>query len=132
MFASKMGYKKGQLQRLARGDNPLTQIAVTQQATAGAQTISADAISGGFYARTISAIATDTTATAAQLIAANPDWSVGDTFACVISNRASSAILTIAGGTDVTLTGTAAIAAGANAWLVLTKTSETTVAAFLA
>lgn len=132
MFASRMGYKKGQLLRLAPGDNPLTQVTVTTQATAGAQTITAAALTGGFYARTITAVATDTTATAAQILAANPEMSVGDTFVCIISNRASTAILTIAGGTGVTLTGTAAIAAAATAFLVITKTSETTVAAFLA
>jgi hypothetical protein len=73
---------------------------------------------GGFIRRTLTATArTDTTPTAAALVAALPQdlRQVGGVFFLEITRTDAAAVaLTIAGGTGVTVTGTATIAASTN------------------
>lgn len=63
-----------------------------------------------FLVRSGGAAVTDTTPTAAQIVAAMPGCSVGTAFEFTAINN-NSATLTIAGGTGVTLSGTMTVAA---------------------
>lgn len=85
---------------------------VTTQATAGAQTYTAAQLVGGLILRDPNGGAvTDTTATAALLVAAFDNPVVGTTFEVIIRNTADAAeTITVAGGTGVTVSGTATIA----------------------
>jgi hypothetical protein len=98
-----------------------------------AQAVSADAattwtinnIAGGLIIRTgLTAGRTDTTPTGALIDAANPLMDVGDNFIVVVSNRAAQ-VLTIAGGTGVTVSGFTTLNA-ATRWAIFTKTGVAT------
>lgn len=80
--------------------------------TAGAGTYTADQMLGGIILRDpTGASRTDTTNTAAQLVAACPGVAVGSTFELLVRNTADAAeTITVAGGTGVTISGTATIA----------------------
>jgi hypothetical protein len=82
------------------------------------QTLTVPQMMGGFIRRTLTATArTDTTPTAAALVAALPQdlRQVGGVFFLEITRTDAAAVaLTIAGGTGVTVTGTATIAASTN------------------
>ena len=82
------------------------------EATAGVHTITAAELLSGLYLRDCAGGArTDTTVTATVLIAALKDARVGSSFRFIVENTSDAAeTLTIAGGTDVTISGTATIA----------------------
>jgi hypothetical protein len=91
---------------------------------AGNQTLTAAMLLGGFIEHPITAAATDTTDTGANLDAAIPGVAVGDSFECVLTNTSGSAVsITLAAGTGVTLKGsTTAIAQNKSAYLVFRRT----------
>lgn len=124
LFTKANVYKSGQLQKALQGDNPLCGLTAITNAATGASTITANLMAGGVYVVAITAAATHTTDTAAKLIAANPDMSVGDSAVLVISNP-TAYVLTVAGGSGVTASGTLTVAAGTSRMYLVSKTSET-------
>lgn len=125
LFTKDVIYKSGQHQKRNQGDNPTCGLVAYTNAATGASTITPEMMAGGVYVVAITGNATHTTATAAAILAANPDMSIGDTAALVISNPTALA-LTIAGGTDVTASGTLTVATLTHKTFLLTKTSATT------
>ena len=94
-------------------DGPLaSKSTVTTTSTAGAATYAASEIAGGLILRDPNgASRTDTTATAALILAQFLRARVGSTFNLVIRNTADAAeTITVQGGTGVTISGTATIA----------------------
>ena len=88
----------------------------TNSANASGQTISAANLIGGLYsAVSRGAGQTDTTDTAANIVAAIPDCAIGDTFEFMFINVSSNSV-TLASGTGVTLLagGAASFAIGAS------------------
>ena len=125
MFNQNLIYKSGQQQKALQGDNPMCGLVPYTNAAAGASTITASMLAGGIYIVAIGSAVTHTTDTAVKLLAANPDMSVGDSAAVIFSNP-TAFVLTVAGGTGVTASGTLAVAAGSSRTFLLTKTSNTT------
>ena len=78
-------------------------------ASASAATLAAANLLGGILVRSGGAALTDTTDTAANIIAALPNARVGQTFLLIVANL-NSGTLTLAGGTGVTLSGTTTVA----------------------
>ena len=94
-------------------DGPLaSKSTVTTTSTAGAGTYAASEIAGGLILRDPNgANRTDTTATAAQILAQFLHAKVGSTFPLIVRNTADAAeTITVQGGTGVTISGTATIA----------------------
>jgi len=89
-----------------------TQVTATTIATVGNETLTAAQLLTRLILRDPAGGArTDTTATAAQIVAAVPNPAVGTAFRIIIRNTADAAeTITIAGGTGVTISGTATIA----------------------
>lgn len=125
MYTKGLIYKSGQQQKALQGDNPLCGLVPYLNAATGADVIDPEMLAGGVYIVAIGSAVTHTTATAAAILAANPDMSVGDTAAVVFSNP-TAYVLTVAGGTGVTASGTLTVAAGVSRTFLLTKTSATT------
>lgn len=97
-------------------------------ATNGAGTLTAAAITGGLINRTtVAAPFTDTTDTAANIIAANPGLlgKIGASFIFIYSNN-STGLATIAGGTGVTVSGVTNIPFGMSAEFLITYTAAAT------
>jgi hypothetical protein len=93
------------------GNSLAQNISTTSISTAGAGTWTAEAIASGLIVRTgPSEGYTDTTATAAQLVAAFPGAKVGDTFEFTVVNGVAQAC-TVTGGSGVTGAGTVNISA---------------------
>lgn len=113
------------------GDGLLSAVVANTNSADSAQTLSVANIMGGLYIRSgMTADRTDTTATAADILAANPHMNVGDSFLLLISVTVAFA-LTLAGGTGVTMGSKTAIAASSWGIVVFTKTSATTMTATL-
>ena len=89
-----------------------SKITTTTENTAGNETISASELLGGYYLRDCAgANRTDTTDTAANIVAAIDNAKVGTSRLFFVKNTSDAAeTLTIAGGTGVTITGTATVA----------------------
>lgn len=99
----------------------------TAISTVGAGTLTAAALVGGVITRTGSTAAyTDTTATALQIIAALPNANVGQSWEVTIKNTVPFA-QTIAGDTDVTLSGQTIIAPNSVGRFLLRVATATTV-----
>lgn len=108
------------------GDLRAGNVVPASNATVGAGVLTAAQIASGCILRTAAGGAvTDTTDTAAAILAAMPDLAVGESFTCYYSNQ-NAAILTLAGGVGVTASGTLATAANTMKVLLFTKTSATT------
>lgn len=90
----------------------LLKTTVTTDATADANTWTAAELIGGMMLRDPAGGArTDVTPTAAEIVAALPNCVVGSSFYFVIRNTADAAeTITLSGGTNVTISGTATIA----------------------
>ena len=118
----------GGLPRIMRaGDGFIGNPRVTAQATDSNQTITLDAIMGGVYQRTgQTADRTDTTPTAAAILAANPSMDIGDAFMFCVSNIDASHAVILAGGTGVTASGNLTTLLATARFFLLTKTSATT------
>lgn len=98
LVASKNLYQRG-------GNAPVEKLTAATITTAGAGTYTAANMLGGLILRDPNGGSrTDTTHTAAQIVAALPGAAVDDTFELVIVNTADAAeTITLAGGTGVTL-----------------------------
>lgn len=108
----------------------LTALAITALSTVGAGVITAANFTGGYTARSGSQSGTpftDTTDTAAAIIAANAAIvnKIGTSFIYVYGN-ATNAIATITGGTGVTVSGVTVIPAGMVAQFLVTYTAAAT------
>lgn len=102
-------------------------IVATTEATAGNETLSAAELIGGLILRDPNgADRTDTTDTAALILAAIPGAIVGSSFEFTIRNTADAAeTITIAGGTGVTTSGTMTIAQNNSKRFLLVFTNVT-------
>ena len=125
MFTKGLISKSGQMQKALQSDNPMCGLVAIVNPAVGASVITAGMLSGGVYVSAITSAVTHTTDTAVNILAANPDMSIGDSAAVIVSNPTAN-VLTIAGGTGVTASGTLTVAAGAARTFLLTKASETT------
>ena len=119
-------FDKG-LQRPARvGDGMLAFLSKSAITADAASTITAAMIQGGLILRSgATAGRIDTTDTAALILAALPEMDIGDTYLFAVSNTSTQTI-TLAGGTDVTESGNLDIPTLTCKWVVLEKTSATT------
>ena len=114
------------------GDGFLGNPVVTEKTTNADHTITvAEMSTGVLYYSGLSAGRAVTTPTAALILAAAPDMDVGDSFVFLVSIQDAFAI-TWAAGADVTLQGRATTPASSSTWIVVTKTSATTVTWFVA
>jgi hypothetical protein len=101
---------------------------ITTLSTVGAGTITAAGIVGGVTSRTGSQSATpftDTTDTAANIIAALPGAAVGMSFEYTYTNT-TNATATLAGGTGVTVSGVTSVTAGKSVRYLVTYTAAAT------
>lgn len=101
---------------------------VTALSTNGAGTITAAMINGGIVARTtVAGTVTDTTDTAANIIAGNPGLlgKIGTSFIFIYGNN-STALATITGGTGVTVSGVTVVPYGMAAEYLVTYTAAAT------
>lgn len=126
-----MAYKRAVLNdqglnRKARtGDGALMHMSRTDQSTDSNQTISVAAILGGLYSRSgTNTNRTDTTDTAANILAAMPEMDIGDTYMFMVSNATANPLV-IAGGSGVTASGNLTVPTLVAKWFMLTKTSAT-------
>lgn len=104
-----------------------TQKRTIETATATA-TLTVAQVLAGHIDGTPTAAATYTTPTAAALIAAIPGAVVGTSFYFSINNvTAATHVITLAGGTNVTIDGTATVAAATCRLFLLTVTSATAI-----
>lgn len=106
----------------------LTPTTITALSTVGAGTITAAGIAGGVTSRTGSQSATpftDTTDTAALIIAAQNNARVGMNWQYVYTNT-TNATATLTGGTGVTVSGITAVPAGKSARFLVTYTAAAT------
>ena len=114
------------------GDGFLGNPVVTEKTTNVDHTITVAEISTGvLYYSALTAGRAVTTPTAALILAAAPDMDVGDSFVFLVSIQDAFAI-TWGAGAGVTLQGRATTPASSSTWIVVTKTSATTVTWFVA
>lgn len=100
---------------------------VSTQAADSNQVIPIAAFQLGIYQRSgMTAGRSDTTPSAAAIIAANPAMNVGESFIVIVSVTVAFA-LTLVAGAGVTLAGKATIPASGFGVLLVTKTGDTTV-----
>ena len=115
----------GQVKDLKPGDGWCAAPSITSQAADSAQTISAAAVAGGLYVRSgLTTGRTDTTDTAANLLAALPDMDIGESFLLAVSN-VTGQTLTIAGGTGVTVVGQSTVLLNTMRFFMFTRTGAT-------
>lgn len=100
----------------------------TAISTVGAGTLTAAALTAGFISRTGTQVAafTDTTDTAANIVAALPDAVAGTTWEVTVENNTAYAE-TLAGGTGVTITGQTVIPPNSWARYICTYVSDTAI-----
>lgn len=126
MFVRPQVYENGLPRKARAGDGLLTAAKVTTQTTDSNQVISLSAILGGVYVRSgTNTSRTDTTDTAANLIAAMPNMDVGDTYMFIVGNTTASTLV-VAGGASVTASGNLSVLTLTSKMFILTKTSATT------
>lgn len=115
------------MERRARcGDGWLGMIRRTDNSTDANSTITTAMILGGLYTRSgTNTSRTDTTDTAANILAAMPDMDIGDTYMFMVGNLTGTNPVVIAGGTGVTASGNLTVVALTTKWFMLTKTSAT-------
>lgn len=102
---------------------------VTTLSTVGAGTITAAGIAGGITNRTGSQSGTpftDTTDTATNIIAAQPNANIGQSWEYTYQNT-TNAVATLTGGTGVTVSGITAVNAGYTSRYLVTYTAATTI-----
>ena len=118
---------QGAMERSARcGDGWLGMIRRTDNSTDANSTITTAMILGGLYSRSgTNTSRTDTTDTAANILAAMPAMDIGDTYMFMVANLTGTNAVTIAGGTGVTASGNLSVLALTTKWFMLTKTSAT-------
>ncbi len=102
---------------------------VTTLSTVGAGTVTAAGIAGAITSRTGSQSGTpftDTTDTAANIIAAMPNAHIGQSFEYTYQNT-TNAVATLTGGVGVTVSGITSVLAGASARFLVTYTAAATI-----
>lgn len=107
----------------------ITNPIITALATNGAGTITAAMINGGIVNRTtVAAAFTDTTDTAAAIIANNPALvgKIGESFTFIYANN-STGVATLTGGTGVTVSGITTCPPGVAAEYLITYTATATI-----
>jgi hypothetical protein len=126
MFTRPQVEKSGMIRKMRAGDGFLANLVPGAMSADAASTITVAMMQGGFIRRTGNTSAhTDTTDTAANILAANPNMDIGDTFVVLVNNVVAYAI-TVAGGTGVTMGTKTVIPASTFGFLIFTKTSSTT------
>lgn len=109
------------------GTGLFANIKLTSKTTDADHTLTVDEMAGGaVYYSALSAGRAVTTPTAALILAAATDMDLGDTFSFLVSIQDAFAI-TWAAGTGVTLAGRATTPASSWSWILVEKTSATTV-----
>lgn len=109
------------------GDGFLGNPTILEKTTDANHTLTVAEMSGGLvYYSALSAGRQVTTPTAALILAAAPDMDIGDSFCFMVSIQDAFAITWVA-GTGVTLRGRATTPASSFSWIVVVKTSATTV-----
>jgi hypothetical protein len=112
---------------MRQGDGILANISPVEVTADTAQTLTVAQIAGGAINYTgFSAGRNLTTPAAADILAAYPDMDVGDSFSFLVSIQDAFAGTWVAGA-GVTLAGRATTPASSWSWVVVTKTSDTTV-----
>lgn len=113
--------------RGSQGMGEVSNIAVRTIATDANVTLAVTDMAGGAVLFTgFTAGRNITTPTAAQILASAPDMDIGDSFSLTLSVSVAFAG-TYAAGTGVTLAGRTTLPASSSAYIVVTKTSATTV-----
>ena len=126
MFVRVIGEVDGLQQKGRPGFGWMTHLVNNSDATDAAATISAAELAGGLYTRSgITAGRIDTSDTAVNILAANPNMDIGDSFVVAVSNQSAQS-LTLAGGTGVTASGNLVVLTLTCKFVVFTKTSATT------
>lgn len=126
MFVRPLVYDLGVPRPSRAGDGILGNPLLGSISADANSTITTALIAGGVILRTGATVGrTDTTDTAANILAAYPSMDVGDSFLFVESN-ASGQTITLAGGVGVTASGNLSIPNGSAKICVLTKMSATT------
>lgn len=126
MFARALIKQNGSVREARVGDGILSMLRPTTNTTDAAATITAAAILGGLWVHSgHTASRTDTTDTAALILAAMPDMDIGDTVLFKVSSGAAFTIV-VAGGVGVTASGNLTVLANGSKDFLLTKTSATT------
>ncbi len=115
------------LTRVSRSGDPVPfNISQNIQSADSNQTLTVAMMAGGLYVRGgMTASRTDTTDTAVNILAANPNMDMGDSFAVFVSNIVAFALV-FAGGVGVQIGGKTTIAASDWGVLVFTKLTATT------
>lgn len=114
------------------GDGFLGNPNIAYKTTDADHTLTVAEMSGGLvYYSALSLGRAVTTPTAALILAAAPDMDIGDSFVFLVSIQDAFAITWVA-GVGVTLLGRPTTPASSSTWIVVTKTSETTVNWFVA
>lgn len=131
-FFRVQGYDAQGLAKMSRaGDVPFNPAIPAAVSADSAQTITVAQLLAGLYLRSgMTAGRTDTTDTAANILAALPNMDIGDSIQLYISNTVAFA-LTIAGGTGVTMGSKVTVPASGSGVLFLTKTGAATMAGLL-
>lgn len=112
---------------LRQGDGLLCNVQMNNIATDANLTLTVAQIAGGAVRfSSFSAGRNVTTPTAALILAAFPDMDIGDTYSFIVSVTPAFAATWVA-GTGVTLAGRATTPASSWSWIVVEKTSATTV-----
>lgn len=118
----------GQFMASAVGQAKYTANAATASTTASAASMTGGSPVVLDMTGTLAAAGNLTTPTAAQLIAANPNFPIGGSYLLrVINETAATNAWTLVGGTGVTVSGTATIAAASFTDFLVTFTSATAV-----
>lgn len=114
------------------GDGFLGNPTIVEKTTDANHTLTVAEMSGGLvYYSALSAGRQVTTPTAALILAAAADMDIGDSFCFLVSIQDAFALTWVAGA-GVTLLGRATTPASSSTWVVVTKTSSTTVNWFVA
>lgn len=114
-------------QRSGAGSGMLGNLSVAEVTTDVNQTLTIAQMSGGAINYTgFTAGRNLTTPTAVEILAAAPDMDIGDSFSFLVSIQDAFAGTYVA-GVGVTLAGRATTPASSWSWIVVTKTSVTTV-----
>jgi len=125
MFVRPQVFEAGLPRKARAGDGWMAFPRKTNQATDSNQVISTSAILGGLYVRSgTNTNRTDTTDTAAAILATMTGMNVGSVYMFMVANQTANTIV-IAGGTGVTASGNLSVLTLTTKWFLLTKTSDT-------
>jgi len=116
----------GLMQKARPGFGWLAHLNPFSDATDVAATMTSAKMSGGLYIRSgLTVGRTDTTDIATNILAANADMDIGDSFIVCVSNQSAQS-LTLAGGVGVTASGNLVVLTLTSKFLVFTRTGPAT------